>query len=398
MRVGRPQLERAAFAATFAACVSILFSIAVAQILMGLAFVLLIASRMPLRLPPVWLPMTVYMGLTVISWLLSGDLRHGLPQIRKFYVWLILLLAYSAFRTLRQVRWLVLAWALVASASAIYSFVQFWQKYQDALDAHQSFYQYYIVERITGFMSHWMTFGGEEMVTLLMLAAFLFFAPAARWMKLAGWAAAMILAVSMLLGMTRGIWFGTVAGAIYLLWMWKKWVVALAPVTIAAAMLIAPLRERVVSVFHPQTSDSNQFRMVVWRTGLNMIRAHPLFGLGPEQVGPQLEQYVPKDIPRPLPSGYYGHLHSIYIHYAAERGIPCMLAMMWFIGQALYDFAATLRRRRPKGDARFVLHGAIAAIIGLLVVGVVEYNLGDSEVLTMFLTTVAVGYLATDSL
>jgi O-antigen ligase len=195
--------------------------------------------------------------------------------------------------------------------------------------------------------------------------------------------------------MTRGIWFGTVAGAVYLLWMWRKWVVAIVPVAIAAAMLIAPLRERALSVFHPHgTNDSNEFRIVVWRTGLNMIRAHPLFGLGPEQVGPQLERYVPKDIPRPLPPGYYGHLHNIYIHYAAERGIPAMLAMMWFIGMALYDFAATLWRRRPKGDARFILHGAIAAIVGLLVVGVVEYNLGDSEVLTMFLTTVGIGYLA----
>jgi hypothetical protein len=39
----------------------------------------------------------------------------------------------------------------------------------------------------------------------------------------------------------------------------------------------------------------------------------------------------------------------------------------------------------------------VAVIIGLLVVGCVEYNLGDSEVLTMFLTTVCFGYLAKES-
>jgi putative inorganic carbon (HCO3(-)) transporter len=398
MRIGRPELERAAFYVTFASCVSILFSIAVSQILMGLALVLLVASRAKLRLPPVWLPMVVFMSGTVISWLLSGDMRRGLPQIRKFYVWVILLLVFSTFRKLTEVRWTVVAWTAVATVSALYSFVQFGQKYQDALDADQDFYQAYVASRITGFMGHWMTFGGEEMVVLLFLAAFLFFAVTSRRWKVAGCACGGVLLVSMTLGFTRGIWLGTLAGGVYLLWFWRRWWIAVVPVVLVAALFVGPVRERVVSLFQPHGErDSNQFRIVVWRTGLEMIRAHPWFGLGPEQVGPQLEKYVPHDIRRPLPDGYYGHLHNIYIHYAAERGIPTMLAMMWLIGRALWDFASTLWRRRPTGDARFVLHAVVAAIIGLLVVGCVEYNLGDSEVLTLFLCTVCFGYLAKET-
>jgi len=398
MRFGRPELERAAFWVTFAACVSIVVSIAASQILMGAAIVLLVASRTRLRLPPVWLPMTLFMTGTVVSWLISGDLRRGLPQIRKFYVWAILLLVFSVFRHLREVRWAVAAWTVLATGSALYSFVQFAGKYEKAAAAQQSFYLSYVDARITGFMGHWMTFGGEEMVVLLSLAAFLFFAPVGKRLRAAGWFCAGILLVSMVLGFTRGIWLGTMAGGIYLLWFRRRWLVALVPVAILAAMAVGPLRERAVSLFQPHGDrDSNRFRVVVWRTGLEMIRAHPWFGVGLEQVGPQIEKYVPRDIARPLPPGYYGHLHNIYIHYAAERGIPAMLAMMWFIGQALWDFAKTLWRRRPSGDARFVLHAAVAVIIGLLVVGCVEYNLGDSEVLTMFLTTVCFGYLAKES-
>jgi putative inorganic carbon (HCO3(-)) transporter len=397
MRVGRPELERAAFYVTFAVCASILFSIAVSQILMGVALLLLIASRARLRLPPVWLPIVVFMSGTVISLLLSGDVRRGLPQIRKFYVWVILLLVFSTFRKLRQVRWMVGAWTAVAAVSAVYSLVQFVEKYQDAIDTDQDFYRSYVARRITGFMGHWMTFGGEEMVVLLFLGAFLFFAVASRRWKVAGGVAGGVLLVSMMLGFTRGIWLGTLAGGVYLLWFWKRWLIAIVPVVLLAALLVGPVRERVVSMFQPHGDrDSNEFRIVVWRTGLEMIRAHPWFGLGPEQVGPQLERYVPRDIRRPLPDGYYGHLHNIYIHYAAERGIPTMLAMMWLIGQALWDFASTLWRRRPSGDARFVLHAAVATIIGLLVVGCVEYNLGDSEVLTLFLCTICFGYLAVE--
>ncbi len=78
--------------------------------------------------------------------------------------------------------------------------------------------------------------------------------------------------------------------------------------------------------------------------GWQMIKAHPLLGVGPEQVGPEHLEYLPPGTRLPLPSGYYGHLHNIYIHYAAERGVPAMLALMWLIGRALLDFVRALRR------------------------------------------------------
>jgi O-antigen ligase len=127
-----------------------------------------------------------------------------------------------------------------------------------------------------------------------------------------------------------------------------------------------------------------------------MIRRHPLFGLGPEQVKAQFNDYVPADIPRPLPEGWYGHLHSIYLQYAAERGIPTALAFFWMIGRILYDFASALQRKLGGSEARFVLHGSIAVILAILAAGLFEYNLGDSEVLTMFLIVVGFGYIARD--
>jgi O-antigen ligase len=130
-----------------------------------------------------------------------------------------------------------------------------------------------------------------------------------------------------------------------------------------------------------------------------MIRAHPLLGLGPEVMKDpaQFDRYVPADIARPLPTGWYGHLHNIYIQYAAERGIPTMLAMMWLIGKVLWDFASALRGKPSSTEVRFVLHGAIAVILAILAEGLLEYNLGDSEVLTLFLAMIAFGYVAKEA-
>jgi O-antigen ligase len=126
-----------------------------------------------------------------------------------------------------------------------------------------------------------------------------------------------------------------------------------------------------------------------------MIRAHPWFGLGPEEPRLQFDRYVPPDIPRPLPSGWYGHLHNIYLQYAAERGIPTLLMMLWLLGQVLYDCLRRLWRLPPgRSDLKFVLHGAVAVVIATMIAGFFEHNLGDSEVLTMFLVVVGCAYAA----
>ncbi len=389
-------LSRATFYLTAGATVSILFSIAVSQILMALAFICLLLSRDEIRFPPFKLPLALFFLGTLVSLALSPDPRAGTPQIRKFYVYLIALLVYSSIRSIARVRAIVLLWSGVATLSALRSFAQFVHKYQQSEAQHSGFYQFYVGERITGFMSHWMTFGGEEMIVVLMLAAFLFFAPHNRW-KLPGWAAAAVLLASMTLGLTRSIWIGTVAAGLYLVWFWKRWLVLAVPAVLAMAMLAAPVRQRALSVFEPHGDmDSNQFRVVVWRTGLRMIQAHPWFGLGPEEVKAQLDSYIPADIPRPLPSGWYGHLHSIYLHYAAERGIPTMLMLMWLLGKILYDLIRALRRGVDPGR-RWAVHGAVAVLISVLVVGFFELNLGDSEVLTMFLAASSLGYVAAES-
>jgi O-antigen ligase len=262
-----------------------------------------------------------------------------------------------------------------------------------------NFYEYYTGDRITGAMSHWMTFGGEEMFALLMLGAFIFFGPRRRFGQLWPWlACAVLLIIALLLGETRSIWVATVVACLYLAWFWKRAVVVLIPVVLVLFIFLGPssVQQRFTSFFRPQKEiDSNEFRIVTWRTGLRMIKAHPWFGLGPEEVRLEFNDYVPSDVPRPLPRGWYGHLHNIYLHYAAERGVPTMLALMWALIQILGDFTRGIRKFPPgRGDTLFILRGATAIVIATMVSGFFELNLGDSEVLTMFLVAIACGYAA----
>jgi putative inorganic carbon (hco3(-)) transporter len=390
--------ERAALYCAFGSAVSVLVSIAVSQSLLGLAVALLLLSGVKLRLPPVWLPLTLFMAATLLSMALSGAPAEGLPQVRKFFVYLTLLVVYSTFRTSADARRLMLAWAIAGGAAATVGLVQFMRFVQAAQADPRHWYEHFINVRITGFMSHWMTYSGEQMIALIMLGAFLMFSPRVdrKWL----WACllcAAALSASLLFGLTRGVWLGTAAAALYLLWQWRRPVVLALPVVLAVVLLFgpAPVRTRFRSIFEPKQTDSNQHRIVCWRTGWEMIKAHPWLGLGPEIVKRDFDKYVPKDIPRPLPDGWYGHLHSVYVHYAAERGIPALLILLWFLGMTGWDFLRSVRRLPPgPSDERFLLHGGVAVLIAIMISGISELNLGDSEVLAMFLCVVACGYIA----
>lgn len=382
---------------TFGSAVAILFSIAVSQTLLALALATLLLSGARLRLPRIWLPLGLFLLGTLISLALSGDPAAGLPQVRKIFVFTTLLVVFSTLRDMRIIRQIFLCWAGVGALISLRGFVQFAQKVQEAHALGRDFYDYYVAERITGFMSHWMTFGGQEMFALLMVTAFLFFGCIAR-QRVGLWLlCAVLMGLALLLGFTRTIWIASAAAGLYLIWFWKRPLVAALPIALAAIALLAPasIRERFTSLLKPGKVDSNEFRIVTWRTGIQMIRAHPWFGLGPEEPRLQFERYVPADIPRPLPAGWYGHLHNIYLQYAAERGIPTLLMMLWLLGQILYDCLRRIRQLPPgRSDLKFVLHGTVAVVIATMFAGVFEHNLGDSEVLTMFLVVVGCAYAA----
>jgi O-antigen ligase len=400
MTISKGGLFRAAQWATLASAVSILLSIAVSQILLGLALALLLCSRAPLRLPRIWLPLSLFLTGTLISLAFSPEPMHGLPQVKKMFVFAMLLVVYSTLRDFESTDRLFLAWGAIGALVAGWAVVQFGVDIERARALHQNFYEYYLPRRITGAMSHWMTFAGQEMLVLLILAAFLLFGPVTKryWVWVG---CALLLGFAEVLNETRTVWLGLAVGGIYLLWNWNKAVAVIAPLAVVAVLWFIPgqVHERFVSIFHPNPAlDSNQFRLIMDETGIAMIKAHPLLGIGPEEAKYHMLEWIPNDVHRPLPPGFYQHLHNVYLQYAAERGIPVMLMLVWMLILTIYDFAKALARLpEGRGQRRFLLAGGVACVLGIMVSGVFEVNLGDSEVLTAFLVVVGCGYLAVPS-
>ena len=383
-----------------ASAVAILISVPASEISLALAIGVLLLSGLPLRWPRIAIPLALFLGWTLLSLAFSPDPKGGLPQVNKMFVFATMLTIFSSVRELRQAWCLIWAWVGVGTVTAGVGVVQFIHKWLQAAAQHRDFYHFYIDQRITGLQNHWMTFSGQELYLLLMAVSLLLFGP---WAKKRLWMwvlCGLMTGAALILSDTRSAWIAAVIAGVYLLWMWKRVAVLSVPVLLVVAFLAAPasLRERANSILHPEPrTDSNSHRMIVWRTGWEMIKAHPVFGVGPEEISKDevFFAYLPKDIPLPLPPGFYKHLHSIYIHYAAERGIPAALFLTGALILAFVDFQHALGKLPPgRSDRRFVLQWASATVIGTMVVGVADLNLGLTAELTMFLVVVSLGYRA----
>jgi putative inorganic carbon (hco3(-)) transporter len=220
---------------------AVFVGVAPAQILLGVAILALLLSRLRWQLPSNIGWLAGFLALTLLAAMLSPAPASAIPQLRKLYLWLMLPLFITAVRHL-HIRWLLVAWALPAFLSALWSFVEFWQRWQLAQQRHTDFYTLYVGDRTSGFMSHWMTFGGQMMIIVLLLSAVLLFAwpvTTARWRAVMFFAAA-ICGIAMIIGWTRSVWFGALGGLLYLVACYRPRLLLLAPPLLLLLYFVAP--------------------------------------------------------------------------------------------------------------------------------------------------------------
>lgn len=387
------RLTAYAFAFAFLASTAGFFSIAVSHVCLGVALVVLLLSRTRLAAPPAIWPLAAFAGLTVVSMLASDDPASGWPQIKKFFVFSMLVVVYSLFRSADQARRLLEAWFVAGLVVAVVSYFQFAAKWSEARALGADFNTFYATQRITGFFSHWMTFSQTGLLIFVALVCYLLFSRSVRDGRLVWFFVALLIGAALILSYTRSVWLALAMLAGYWMLNWKPKLLWALPALALAAYSLAPdsIRLRVRSI---GDTSANQARLIMWRTGGRMIAARPWTGVGPERVGPLFDEYLPEDVSE-LPPAYYSHLHSIYVHYAAERGLPALAALLWLLLKVLWDHFRALRRLPPgRGDERFLLHTAIAATLAVMTVGAFDLTLGDSEVLAAYLSIVALGYRA----
>jgi O-antigen ligase len=196
---------------------------------------------------------------------------------------------------------------------------------------------------------------------------------------------------------TRGAWIGFAAGAVSLLPTERRGraVILVGLVLLIGVSAIGPyeLRNRVRHMLDPSEAGVLE-RRYMWQSGLAMWQERPLLGWGPGGVKREYSRFA-------LPEAYKkrtGHVHNTPLQILIERGIPG-LATWLAVWIAFYARSISiLRVLDPEARLeRALVVGSLAAITGFLVGGLSEYSFGDSEVVMVAWTVMALPWVVEKS-
>jgi putative inorganic carbon (hco3(-)) transporter len=352
------------------------------------------------RFPPVKLPLALFCLTTIISIGWAENPVIGWLAVRKFTLFLILLFALNLILTRRHLVALYASLFAESAAAGVLSVWQFVEQYREVRIAHPGrIYRFMTLYRITGFLGHWINFGGQQMLVFVAMVGFLLLAGreagraggerperTSRRTRALAWLAFALVCLSILLNLSRGVWVGCFVGGVYLVARWRaRWLLAL-PVLAAVALVAAPklVRERAESIVQPQGDSSVAMRVEMLRVGLNMVRRHPWVGVGPNNIPEVYDLYLPPH-QAPIP-GYHDHLHNNFVQFAAERGLPCLAAWMWLMAALGWH---CWRIRGQKIRLRWLAEAGFAAWLAMLVEGTFEFSFGSTPVLMLFLFVIA---------
>jgi O-antigen ligase len=331
---------------------------------------------------PVLLPLLLYLLWGILASLPAREVMIGLRANRKVFLYSLLFLTPTIVRKGEEHVAIFRAIFATTAVSALDGVAQFSMQPQRDL-----------LNRISGFMSIWMTYAG-----LLMLALIALFGYTLRRRKLEWWTWLLGLTIiaALILSKTRSTWAGSVAGIAAILMLRKPRAVFVLIPVLAGLFLVFPegIKQRVRSTW--DTSDANtRNRIELFGTSVRMIRDNPWLGVGPENVATEALRYRGTN---EFPDFLYQHMHNNSLQIASERGIPGLVLWLWLMGRLGWDSVTVFRRGRtnekdPESENMIMVSTvALGALTALLIAGLAEWNFNDSEVLTLFMFLVAAPY------
>ncbi len=352
----------------------------------------LLRERVRRRLTLAWpllTPIALFAGWTLVSALLSAapadSLRAAHSVLGLATLWVVL----HAVRDAGRARWFATALFVALTVVAALSIVQVATCGGDRLAGKalglppvlSSFFGK--CHRAHGFYSIYMTLGGVlAMLLVLTLPRLVYFRhPAAA---VAAWLAG---GLAFALTLVRGAWVGFGVGVAVLVCTLRRQTLTFAAVLLvaAAALAIPGVLQRVLS-FVDMTDPTARERLAMMSAGRDLVREHPVVGVGPGQVKQLYPQYAPSWAVR----RHTSHLHNTPLQIAVERGVVGLMLWFWiFIAFFVRVLAIWVRLPADAVHDRALVAGCTAAIAAFVIAGLFEYNFGDTEVLLVAMSTMA---------
>ena len=185
---------------------------------------------------------------------------------------------------------------------------------------------------------------------------------------------------------TRASWagFAVSAAAMLLLTSSRRTILIVAACALPLVLASVVLLQQKRSIgFLDKSDQSTSWRETVWQEGFTLLISKPrhlIFGVGIDSIKGHWREWGLFDNGRqPI-----GHMHSNLLQIALERGLPALIVWLILLGVYVRMLWRIQRRAGIEDFARGIATGALGGAIGFFTSGLVHYNWGDSEVVTVF--------------
>ena len=241
--------------------------------------------------------------------------------------------------------------------------------------------------RATGFYNHWVTYS-EVLQLIASLALGLFLALKQKRTLTGVLLIVAVIGLVFALGMTvtRASWIGFAISVVAMLLLSASRRTILIAGACAIPLVLASvvlLQQKRSIGFFDKKDQSTSWREMVWREGFQLLISNPrhiVVGVGMDSIKGHWREWGLFDNGRqPI-----GHMHSNLLQIALERGLPAFIVWLILIGVYLRMLWRITRRDGVEDFARGVALGALGGALGFFASGLVHYNWGDSEVVTVF--------------
>lgn len=214
------------------------------------------------------------------------------------------------------------------------------------------------------------------LVSLILLVAYLMFCGARR-RGFVFYAALALNAAGLVIHFKRGVWISFFIALLLLVLFTRRWKVLLAAALIAGSLVFVPQVQQRLAGLKDEFRPGQGGRVALWtEVAPALIRAHPLgMGYGAtrnEDFTPHTAYVQPK----------LTHVHNNALQMILELGWQGLAVWILWMGIAVVSYIRLLRN--PAVEERWAAAGGLAALAGLLLNGMVEYNFGDSEILMAY--------------
>ena len=313
-----------------------------------------------------YFPLILYGVVSTVSAMFADRRIHQGLEGMLWFKMMIFPVAIVLYRTLPRLReFMLYASVLFGGGMAVWGLLEYFVLGQRDLE-----------NRMTGPSSHVMTFSNLILPMSVLFIVLWFYQR--KWWQLG---VGLLITFALLLTLTRSTWLGWSA-AVFVLLMLKKTQIRYyvpAALLLFVSFMPLPLFSRLMSTFDMK-QESNFDRVRMLEAGVEIIKDHPVLGVGPANVKEVYSLYRKWDAPRSRPP----HLHNNVIQLWAERGILGLFAYLLFIALFLRECA-----RGRAGPQRMYADIGIGVTVALTVAGLFEFNWGDTEVFYLTLNLAA---------